>query len=284
MNKNQEGKPQFDLQGPADAGAKSTSISQVKEGRSTQQADKLLHELRTYQIELEMLNEELRSAYAALEASRDRYLQLYDFAPVCYLTLTEDGLIAEANLTCSTQLGVEREKLINRRFANYIKPEDGNLWHEYFLHAKQNHGKQNCEVTLCRADGTLFHAHLDSIYPEADDVPPLMHITLTDITEQKQAKETLRKVEMRHTIALACAKLGTWYWDIKTGRVDFSEHWAEMCGYRLEEIEPDISTWENAVHPEDLPAVYATLEEHFAGRSVRRQLSCPGDDNYPGRF
>ena len=143
---------------PADAVAKSTSISQVKEGRSTQQADELLHELRTYQIELEMQNEELRSAYAALEASRDRYLQLYDFAPVCYLTLTEDGLIAEANLTCSTQLGVEHEKLINRRFTNYIKPEDGNLWHQHFLHAKQNHGKQNCEVTLCRADGTLFHA------------------------------------------------------------------------------------------------------------------------------
>ena len=119
MSKKQEAEQRFDLQLPAEAESKFANASH-SEDAPPQLADELLHELRTHQIELEMQNEELRSAYAALEASRDRYLQLYDFAPVCYLTLTEDGLIAEANLTCSTLLGVEREKLINRRFAKYI--------------------------------------------------------------------------------------------------------------------------------------------------------------------
>ena len=150
MNKNQEGKPQFDLQGPAGAEARLVSTSPVEEGHSAQHAGKLLHELRTHQIELEMRNKEPRCAYAALEASRDRYLQLYDFAPVCYLTLTEDGLIAEANLTCCTQLGVERGKLINRRFIKYVKPQDGDRWHRHCLHAKQHRAIQNWASHLKR--------------------------------------------------------------------------------------------------------------------------------------
>ena len=267
MNKNQEGKPQFDLQGPAGAEARLVSTSPVEEDHSAHHADKLLHELRTYQIELEMRNEEPRCAYAALEASRDRYLQLYDFAPVCYLTLTEDGLIAEANLTCSTQLGVEREKLINRCFAKYIKPEDGDRWQQLCLHAKQHPGIQNCELTLRRADGTLFQARLDSQYMEADDAPPLMHITLADITEYKRAEEALRETEMRHAQALAWAGLGTWLWNIETGHFDFSASWAEMRGYRLEEIEPDISVWKNGIHPDDLSVMREKLAEHLAGRT-----------------
>ena len=94
-----------------------------------------------------MPDNELRCDCAALEASRDRYLQLYDFAPIGYLTLTEDGLIAEANLPCSKQLGVEREKLIDRPFANYVKPEDGDHWYRHCLHTKQNYGKQTCVNT-----------------------------------------------------------------------------------------------------------------------------------------
>ena len=71
-----------------------------------QLADELLHEIRKYQIELEKQNEELRSAYTALEASRDRYLQLYDFVPLVISPLRRKAK-AEANLTCSTLLGVD---------------------------------------------------------------------------------------------------------------------------------------------------------------------------------
>lgn len=119
-------------------------------------------------------------------------MQLYDFAPIAYLSLTEHGLIAEANLTSAKLLGVERKKLINRRFAQYVKPEDGDQWHLHFLHAKQHREKQNCELTLRRTDDTLFQARLDCLYMEVEDAPPLMSIILTDITERKRAKEALR--------------------------------------------------------------------------------------------
>ena len=267
MNNKQDGMQQFDLHFEPEAKETFTNASPVDKDRSVQHNDDLLQELRTYQIELEMQNEELRSAYAALESSRDRYLQLYDFAPFGYLTLTEEGLIANANLTFATFLGVEREKLISHRFTDYVKSKDSNHWYHCLHATKQHREKQNCELTLLRTDGNSFQAYLECLYIEADDAPPVMHITLTDITKRKRAEEALQEIEIRHALALACADMGTWYWDIKSGRFDFSKRWAEIRGYRLEEIEPNISVWKNGIHPDNLPVVRAKLAEHLAGHT-----------------
>jgi PAS domain-containing protein len=75
-------------------------------------AEELLHDLQVHQIELEMQNEELQRAQLALEESRDRYLDLYEFAPMGYFTLTDKALIAEVNLSGAAQLGEERGKLL----------------------------------------------------------------------------------------------------------------------------------------------------------------------------
>jgi len=79
----------------------------------------VLHDLRVHQIELEMQNEELRRTQADLEASRARYFDLYDLAPVGYFTISERGLILEANLTAATLLGVARGALIKQPLTRF---------------------------------------------------------------------------------------------------------------------------------------------------------------------
>lgn len=90
-----------------------------------------------------------------------------------------------------------------------------------------------------------------------------------DITERMHVETTLRVLEERHRLALEGGGLGTWDWNILSGEVQFNERWAEILGYTLDEIEPNVETWKRLLHPDDAPRVYAVLEEHLAGRTPR---------------
>ena len=145
------------------------------------------HERRVLQTELEMQNEELRRVQVELEESRDRYIDLYEFAPIAYLSLTREGMVAEANLTCSGLLGIDRKKLIHRRFDHFIIPGDKDRWNHHFLNVLSRVGRSGCELLIQRKDGSTFHAQLDCQKIMAEDAP-LVRIALTDITERKIAE------------------------------------------------------------------------------------------------
>lgn len=119
--------------------------------------EKLLQELRTHQAELEMQNDELRRTQLAMKESRDRYAELYDFAPVGYLTLSSKGTISEINLTAADLLGIERSKLLKCRFARFVAPRDGDRWHLYFRNILQHDSRQPCELSLRHAGGFTFN-------------------------------------------------------------------------------------------------------------------------------
>ena len=90
--------------------------------RTDAETQKLLHELQVHQIELEMQNAELLEARDQMEAMVEKYTDLYDFAPVGYLSIDEQGLICEVNLTGAALLGVERSRLIGRRLQYFLSP------------------------------------------------------------------------------------------------------------------------------------------------------------------
>ena len=155
----------------------------------------LQHELSIYQSELEMQNEELRRAQVALEESHERYVDFYEFAPIGYLTLTREGMIAEVNLTGASLLGMERTKLRNRRFDGFVTASDKDRWNSHYLNVFRRVGRKVCELVIQRADGTFFHAQLDCQRTKYDDAS-MMRIALTDITERIQAAEQLRKADI----------------------------------------------------------------------------------------
>jgi PAS domain S-box-containing protein len=162
------------------------------------------HELQVHRIELEMQNEALRQAKLALEESRDRYIDLYEFAPVGYLTLTAEGVISEINLTGTALLGQDRQHLLRRSFCTFVVAEDQERWNLYFRKAQEGNGYGHLELSLQRGGGTTFHAQLDSA--RAHDTRLALHLTLTDISERKAAEEQLRKlylaVEQSHESVL----------------------------------------------------------------------------------
>ena len=157
-----------------------------------QTAEELIHELQVHQIELEIQAEELKRAYLALEESRDRYLDLYDFAPLGYFTLSDKALIAEVNMSGATLLGVERSKLVKERFSKFIAEKDSDQWYRYFMHVRNTEGKQICTLTLIGGDGSTFPARLESIrITGKSDGTTTVRVAISDITDMKKAEEAL---------------------------------------------------------------------------------------------
>ena len=164
-------------------------------GVPTRPTEEILHELQVLQTELEMQREELRQARVIIKESRDSYVDLYDSAPVSYVTLTKTGQITAINFVAAALLGEDRKKLLRRRFSSYVVPEDQDQWHSCFKLALKHGGKINCELRGHRRDGTIFNGFLDCKLIKTDDTVSALHITLIDITEKKQTEAARRQLE-----------------------------------------------------------------------------------------
>jgi PAS domain-containing protein len=95
-------------------------------------AQKLIHELEVHQIELEMQNEELKLATQKAELAEEKYMELFDFAPSSYLTLSKQGEIIELNFSAANLLGKERSRLINSNFEFFISVETRHIFNRFF--------------------------------------------------------------------------------------------------------------------------------------------------------
>ncbi len=177
-----------DLRSRAERLARDSASAPTETSVSDQ--SRLLQELRVHQIELEMQNEELRRSEVALEASRARYFDLYDLAPVGYVTLDEAGVILEANLTAATLLGVARGTLVTQPLAQYLFAEDQD---GYYLHRRRLFATgvpQVLEVRLRKADETLFWARLEATTardPKTD--VEVCRTVVSDISDRKRHEQ-----------------------------------------------------------------------------------------------
>ena len=170
------------------------SKSSSMEKMPVEDVRKLVEELQIHQVELETQNEELRSVQWELEQSRKKYSDLYDFAPVGYLTISEEGRIVEANLTAAKQLGIERSFLIGKPFNLYAAENYREELHIHLRKVFKTKQPHTCEIKLngrCRVD---FYVQLDSTYLLDSDGQNLTRTTMTEISDRKRAEEKLKAV------------------------------------------------------------------------------------------
>ncbi len=101
---------------------------------------------------------------------------------------------------------------------------------------------------------------------DSNGEPLLMSGTHIDISESKQQELEIAEQRRRLNDILIGTNVGTWEWNIQSGEVNFNERWADMLGYRLEELEPlSIKTWMSLAHPDDLKKSDKLLQQHFSG-------------------
>ena len=172
-------------------------------GMEGQTPEQLIHELQVHQIELETQAEELRKSHLALEESRDKYLDLYEFAPLGYFTLNDKALITGVNLTGTVLLGVEGEDLVRAPFSKFIAETDADQWHRDFRHLLNTGEKLTCTLMIHRGDGSVFPARLESIrLTGLQDRAITVRVAVSDVHDIRDAEEALRVSEERFRLLL----------------------------------------------------------------------------------
>jgi PAS domain S-box-containing protein len=185
------------------------SLEDIAGGTAGEDVQKLVQELRIHQIELEMQNAQLAASQAEIEKSRKKYSDLYDFAPVGYLSFDKDGLIVEANLAIATLLGTERRWMIDSPFQKYIVVADRDTFRLHLQKLSKMKERDKCEVKLRAVDGHELHALLDSLYVEDSEGKISYRTAVMDIAERKTAEEALQRAhdELEKRVADRTAEL-----------------------------------------------------------------------------
>jgi PAS domain S-box-containing protein len=158
-----------------------------------EEVQRLLHEIERHQNELERQNEELRASQRHLEAYRDRYVDLYDFAPLGYVTLDEDGFVQEINLAGAKLLDADREKLTGFAFSDYVAAKSRETFAKHLKECVRERREVTSELLLATHAGQAISVQLRSIPITGPLDDTLCKTAITDITERRQMEEEIRE-------------------------------------------------------------------------------------------
>ncbi len=163
---------------------------------STGSPQVLLHELQVHQIELEIQNEALRETQIELEQSRNRYIDLFEYAPVAYVIVSRDSRLTEANRLAARLLGYPQEALLHHSFDEFIAPTDLNRWREQItaVYAGMSDTPLEYELLLKNADGSRFPAELQYVVLDHAQGGPTIRIAFFDITERSEAAAEIHQL------------------------------------------------------------------------------------------
>jgi PAS domain S-box-containing protein len=155
---------------------------------------RLVYLLQVHQVELEHQNEELRLVQEELEASRDKYVNLFDFSPIPYFTLNADGIIKEVNLSASRMFGYDRKKFVGRNFKTHLVLEERDVFHIFLNSIFDSSIKQSCEVRVTNKAKREFQVLLEGLKLTTEsESEPTCQVALIDLTEYKRIENSLKE-------------------------------------------------------------------------------------------
>jgi PAS domain S-box-containing protein len=243
---------------------KGARLHELAAATSSGETLRLIHELQVHQIEMEMQNEELRREQEELEASRARYFDLYDLAPVGYLTINEQGTILEANLTAAKLLGIDRGALLTQPLTRFVVPEDREAWQRLARQVFASEELVRGELRLSGAAGQPFWVLAEALVrPEVVSGRSVCRLALSDITERRQVEAALQESEERYRVIVESSRDLIFFLD-RDGRL----RWDNQASRTLFGGAPADVDFFRRVHPGDasrLAGVWRSLQEREAG-------------------
>jgi PAS domain S-box-containing protein len=257
--------------------------SEINQNMSETDMLKLIHELKVYQIEVEMQNEELTLANETARAATEKYEELYDLAPSGYYTLSRDGSILEMNLRGAQMLGKERTLLLNSRFGFFIKEDSRGVFADFLDEVFQGKRDVNCDLPLFPKGDISLHVHLTGIM---SDTKEQCRVTAIDITELKNAEDDLRKNLAKYKVLIDTFPIAITISDPAGKIIETNEKALELLGLSREEhlkrklkgeewtiIKPD-----GTIFPQDEYASVKALKENRLVENVEMGIVKAGEE------
>jgi PAS domain S-box-containing protein len=250
-----------------------------------QELQRLIQELEVHQIELELQNEELQQARLELERSLSQYTDLYDFAPVGYFTLDRNGVILNVNLTGARMMKLERSKILNQHFDQYIDAEYRNEFLSCFEKVFLDQNQEVIEMALQKGGHLDLYVHGEVIISEDTQE---CRLALVDISAQKKAEEKLREIEWHHRNLFETMSQGVVYQDSEGKIITCNPAAEKIFGMPIEHIQgrnPQDFHWgiidENGYDlPEELHPYMVALRTGEKVNNVVIGLKLPQNSRY----
>ena len=176
---------------------------------STTELQALVHELQVHQTELQMQNEEINKIQNELVESRNRYQDLYDFAPIAYLTVDRNGLILEANHSAASLLGVERKPLLGEPLSRFVSKDDADTFYLNLREVFETPLKLTWEMRLNKqSDGAQINAQVEGVATQGREGNSTAALIISDITGRIHADNKLRDSEQKYKSVLENISVG----------------------------------------------------------------------------
>lgn len=227
---------------------------------------RLLHELEVHQVELEMQNEQLQQTARDLETARNEYFDLYDTAPVGFVSINPRGTIERCNATAIEMLGASEDVLTGGLFSSRLFRDDRQTYHNHLRQISRHIKTPPCNVRLVREDGSLIHVHLEVTSkrdPKTREVTSWRY-AIVDITDRKRA-EDLQASEKRFREAFEHAPVGMALIEPAGGFVHANDALCDMLGYSRSELLGTGVTFAKLTHPDDIGQTTRAYDNLLSG-------------------
>ena len=216
----------------------------------------LIHELQVYSIELELQNEELKDANYQLEVSRNRFSDLFDYAPVGYLIIDTDGLITNVNLTFCNLLGLPKEKVLGKKLYSFTNNEYKDDLFKYLRRFFSTESTESLEIVLNGNGNANIYVLLEiTTSEEIVSTNDECRIAVSDISDLKKLEYEKNLLQNKFQVITEITSDYTYEYKIdQNNKLEFewvSGAFEKITGFTFAEIEK-LGGWIKLVHPEDL--------------------------------
>jgi len=155
----------------------------------------VMYGLEIHQIEQEIKNLEFERTQRQLTEARDKYAELYDFAPIAYVTFDDQANITELNLAAARLLGQPHSKIINQPINSLLSDVENQRLLKHLYKVSCSHKKITLELTIKRHDGKELFLHLESVSVRDGNMATYCRTAMLDITERKHTEEALKNAQ-----------------------------------------------------------------------------------------